>query len=85
MDLIEICHSPELILRAYEALIAEGERSSAFSRLLMGRAAHTARRRAELFASGVSASLTAKQLDALRKRIQHFGETITKSQEAQPA
>ena len=30
MDLMEICHSPELILRAYEALIAEGERSAAF-------------------------------------------------------
>jgi beta-N-acetylhexosaminidase len=85
MDLIEICHSPELILRAYEALIAEGERSSAFSRLLMGRAAHTARRRAELFASGVSAPLTAKQLGALRKRIQLFGKTIIKAQETQPA
>ena len=32
MDLMEICHSPELILRAYEALIAEGERSAAFRR-----------------------------------------------------
>ena len=26
-DLLEICHSPELILRSYEALIAEAERS----------------------------------------------------------
>ena len=35
-DLMEICHSPELILRAYEALVAEGERSAAFRELLLG-------------------------------------------------
>jgi len=85
MDLIEICHSPELILRAYESLIAEGERSAAFRQLLMGHAAHVARRSAQLFANGVPAPLTAKQLDALRKRIQRFGKTIMKAQEAQPA
>ena len=85
MDLIEICHSPELILRAYEALIAEGERSAAFCQLLMGRAAHTARRRAELFASGVPMALTAKQLDALRKRIQSFSKTVTRAQQVKPA
>ena len=85
MDLIEICHSPELILRAYEALIAEGERSAAFCQLLIGRTAHVARRSAELFASGVPAPLTAKQLDTLRKRIQRFGTTVIKALEAQPA
>ncbi len=31
MDLLEICHSPELILRAYEALIAEGRAVGGFS------------------------------------------------------
>ena len=34
-DLIEICHSPELILRAYEALIAEAERKITFRGLLI--------------------------------------------------
>ena len=43
MDLLEICHSPELILRAYEALIAESERSTSFHKLLLQRAAQTAR------------------------------------------
>lgn len=85
MDLLEICHTPEMILRAYEALIAEGERSAAFCQLLMGRAAHTARRRAELFASGVSAALSVKQIDALRKQIQRFSETVMKAQETRPA
>ena len=30
-----ICHHPELILRVYEALIAEGERSAAFRKVLL--------------------------------------------------
>jgi len=85
MDLIEICHSPELIVRAYEALLAEGERSPAFARLLTARAAITARARARLFAGGVPPVLSAKQFEALRTRILGFGERVTKSQEAQPA
>jgi beta-N-acetylhexosaminidase len=82
MDLLEICHSPELILRAYEALIAEGERSAAFRRLLLARATQTARLRARLFTNLVPAPLSAHRLQALRTRIRSFGETITKAQEA---
>jgi beta-N-acetylhexosaminidase len=85
MDLMEICHTPEMILRAYEALIAEGERSAAFSKLLIARAEQSAQQRAKLFASGVSPALTAKQFEALRARIIRFGETISSAQEAQPA
>jgi beta-N-acetylhexosaminidase len=85
MDLLEVCHKPEMILRAYEALIAEGERSPAFSSLLMGHAAHTARRSAELFAKGVPAALTTKQFEALRGRILRFRERIDKTQEAKTA
>ena len=81
VDLLEICQSQELILRAYEALIAEGERSAAFSRLLMARAEQTARQRARLFAGGVPAALTARQFEALRGRILRFGETVMKAQE----
>jgi beta-N-acetylhexosaminidase len=83
MDLLEICHSPELILRAYEALIAEGERSAAFSRVVLARAEQTARQRAELFASGVSAALSARQFEALRRRILRFGEVVIKAQNGQ--
>jgi beta-N-acetylhexosaminidase len=88
MDLLEICHSPEPILRAWEALIAEGERSAAFSRLLMARAARMARARARLFAGGASRPLTAAQFEALRGRILRFGEIVAKAQphaEEQPA
>ncbi len=84
MDLMEICHSPELILRAYEALIAEGERSAAFREAAARRGREqTARRRAKLFAGGVPAALSARQFEALRGQILRFGETIVKAQQAQ--
>lgn len=78
MDLVEICHSPELIFRAYEALIAEAERSRAFHKLIVARADRGARQRARLFKGGVSAARSARQLEALRSRILGFGETIAK-------
>jgi beta-N-acetylhexosaminidase len=80
MDLLEICHSPELILRAYEALLAEAERSTPFRTLLLARARHTARQRAKLFAGGTSKALTAKQFESLRTRMQRFGDKIAKAQ-----
>ncbi|MGA3372149.1 MAG: beta-N-acetylhexosaminidase [Terracidiphilus sp.] len=82
MDLLEICQSPDLILRAYEALVAEGERSAVFSRMLIPRAEETARRRARLFAGGIPAALTARQFEALRERILRFAQTIMEEQPA---
>jgi beta-N-acetylhexosaminidase len=83
MDLLEICHSPELIVRAYEALISEGERSAAFRQLLLERAKSTARRRARVFANGTSKALTANQFATLRGTIIQFGETIQSAQRAE--
>jgi beta-N-acetylhexosaminidase len=85
MDLLEICHTPELILRAYEALIAEGERSAAFGKLLVARAEQTARRRAKLFAGEVPAALTSRQFAALRGRILRFSEKVEKVLKTQEA
>jgi len=88
MDLLEICHSPELILRAYEALITEGERSAAFRNLVLARATQSALARARLFADGVPKALSARQFEALRARILRFGEAVAKAQlvaEAQSA
>ncbi|MGD0731639.1 MAG: beta-N-acetylhexosaminidase [Terracidiphilus sp.] len=87
MDLLEICHSPELILCAYEALLTEAERSPSFRNLLLARTAHTARQRAKLFASPVPKTLSISQFEALRARITRFREAIAKAQpatEAQP-
>jgi beta-N-acetylhexosaminidase len=88
MDLLEICHSPEMILRAYEAIVSEAERSAAFRSLILERANRTEKVRARLFASGPSAALSATQLGALRARILRFGDTIRDShpvEGAQPA
>jgi len=88
MDLLEICHSPELILRAYESLIAETERSAAFRKLLLARAAQSSRKSAKLFASTKSTPLTNSQFESLRARILRFAEKIAKAKsetEAHPA
>jgi beta-N-acetylhexosaminidase len=75
-DLIEICHSAELILRTYEALLAEGERSAAFRKLLLERASESAQKRARLYAAGIPPALTATQLDALREQVLRFRDTV---------
>ncbi len=83
MDLIEICHSPELILRAYEALIAEAERSAAFRTLLMQRARLVAQKRRKFFSQPPSRILTTAQFAALRARILRFSETVARLQPPQ--
>lgn len=80
-DLVEICHSAELILRSYEALIAEAERSATFRKLLLTRASETARKQKKLYAGKIGAALSAKQLDVLRERIQQFSYWVTASSE----
>ena len=87
MDLIEVCHSPELILRAYEALVHQAETSRAFCALLISRAREVAKKRGQLFPLGKPAALSPARLQALRERILRFGETIgdiTKSARAIP-
>jgi beta-N-acetylhexosaminidase len=83
MDLLEICHSPELILRAYEALLAEAERSTAFAKLILKRAAETKRKRARLFGGKPPAPLSQQQFEALRTRVLRFAEAVGKAQPVQ--
>jgi beta-N-acetylhexosaminidase len=78
MDTIEICHSPELILRAYEALIHEAERSAAFRSLLLARAREAARKRAKIVPAVAPKALTAKQYEALRGKVNAFREKVLK-------
>jgi beta-N-acetylhexosaminidase len=88
MDLMEICHSPELILRAHEALIAESEKSRTFAALVAARARRNAILRARLFSSPIPPQLSPDRFGALRARIQKFSGTVANSQparEAQPA
>ncbi len=80
MDLIEICHSPELILRAYEALIIEAERSTAFRTILLKRTRQSTRLRAQYFSRPTPPALTAKQFSALAAEIKWFAKTIAAQQ-----
>jgi len=75
-DLLEICHSAELILRTYEALISEGERSAAFRKILLMRARDGARKRARIYARGAAPALNSNKLESLRRNILDFNETV---------
>jgi len=77
---MEICHSPELILRAYEALISEAERSKTFAAMLADRAKRTGKLRARLNGARPARALTARQFDALRARIVRFSERVAEAQ-----
>jgi beta-N-acetylhexosaminidase len=80
MDLIEICHSPELILRAFEALLREGERSRAFRKLLLARATRTQRLRSKIIVPRKDKS--APHLEALTARIRAFSAKVESLQAA---
>ena len=79
IHLMEICHSPELILRGYEALIAEAERSATFRELLLERAASSGRLRRARFGQPVSRALSSAQLAALRDKVRIFAAEVERS------
>jgi len=76
MDLIEICHSPELILRAYEALLHEAEHSRSFRTLLLARARRVQTARKHLFSAMHPPALSPTQFESLRTRIQRFSQQV---------
>jgi beta-N-acetylhexosaminidase len=76
IHLLEICHSPELILRCYESLIHETERSIAFRRLLLHRTTVSRRLRLRRFSRPPSRALSVVQLKALRDKILRFGAIV---------
>ena len=78
-DLALICHHSEPILQVYEALIREGERSAAFSKILLERARESARKRVKTFPAKMHSALNPKQFEALRTQIVRFAETVAKA------
>ncbi len=82
-DLVEICHHPEPILRVFEALIAEGERSAAFRALLFERSRVSARKRLKVFPAEMPPALTKAQFDALRGQVLRFSERVARAAEVQ--
>ena len=82
IHMLEICHSAELILRCYESLIHEGERSVVFRRLLLSRAAAAAKLRQARFGRPMSRALTGMQLGNLREQVLRFRKTVEGGQTA---
>ena len=76
IHILEICHSPELILRCYESLLHEAERSASFRKLLLDRAATGRRLRKARFAHPPARALSPVQLVVLREKILRFQDTV---------
>jgi len=81
-DLLEICHSAELILRSYEALISEAERSAAFRKILLKTAADSSRKRSRLYRAPIPAPPTAKAIESLRAKILAFNQHVAQHSNA---
>ncbi len=82
MDTIEICHSAEQILSAYEALVHESEKSEAFRRLMQGRARTMAQKRRTMFQHGVGPKLSPANFEKLRAKIARFHDDVAKTNPA---
>jgi beta-N-acetylhexosaminidase len=80
IHLLEICHSPELILRCYESLIHEAERSKSFRSLLLERARTSGRLRKKRFDEPLTRPLSASQQMALREKVLRFKLELEASQ-----
>jgi beta-N-acetylhexosaminidase len=81
MHLLEICHSPEIILFAYESLLHEAERSTAFRNLLLARARSSERLRQGRFNQPIPRALTATQMTALQSRVCKFATRVRAAQQ----
>ena len=80
IHMLEICHSPELILGCFEALIREAERSGSFRKLLLERASVAARLRTRRFSLPASQALSEGQLARLRDKILRFADQVGAAQ-----
>jgi beta-N-acetylhexosaminidase len=79
IHLMEICHSPELILRCFESLIHEAERSAAFYRLLLNRSETARKLRLNRFGRAQNRALSVAQPEALRDNIRRFAADVAGS------
>ena len=77
MDVIEICHRSDLILRAFEAVLREAEQSAAYRAMVERRARRVAAWRRKHLGKGMSAMPTATEFEELRTSIQRFHERAT--------
>jgi beta-N-acetylhexosaminidase len=76
MDVIEICKDPALVLRAYEALLAEAERSAAFRRRVEAAATRVIEQKDRYLDAAMPRTASAAQIERLRTSVKKFAEDV---------
>ncbi|GGH12354.1 beta-N-acetylhexosaminidase [Silvibacterium dinghuense] len=77
-DVIEICKDPALILRAYESLLREAERSAAFRRRIENATRRIAALRRKLPAASLNRNISTARISRIRTAIHKFAEEIAR-------
>lgn len=75
-DLIEICHDPSLVLRAYEALLSEAERSVAFRRRVESSCQRVLEAKQRLLNATMPRAASDVQIQRLRQAVSKFSGEI---------
>jgi beta-N-acetylhexosaminidase len=76
-DLVEICRDPALVLRAYEAILREAERSPAFRSKVRRAAARVEEHKGKWLDAQLPRNATAAQLEKLRAQIHAFSDSLS--------
>jgi len=74
MDIIEICRDPALVLRAYEALLTEAERSPPFRRKVAVAAQRVIEHKNRYFDAAMIRPASPAQIEKLRSGVKKFAE-----------
>ncbi len=76
-DVIEVCHRADRILSAYEAVLAEAERSAAFARIVATAAQRVRRaQRKHLGADKLPRAANPARVEGLRAELQRFSDDV---------
>jgi len=75
-DLIEICRDPSLVLRAYEAVLSEAERSAAFRRRVASSSRRIVESKERLLDARMPRPAPAAQLEKLRAAVTRFSGEV---------
>ena len=73
-DLIEICKDPALVLRAYEAVLTEAERSVAFRRRVESAAERVTEHKSRYLDATMPRTASPTQIEKLRTKVRKFAE-----------
>lgn len=76
MDVIEICKDPSLVLGAYEALLAEAERSAVFRRRVETAARRVVEHKDRYLDAAMPRAVSQAQIEKLRGTVKKFAEDV---------